>query len=146
MYGTQTACARRGHPAPCSRLERDPNRRLTTRQTQALPARGPGGADIKFAACPANEVVVGFSGYVLFFVDALTFKCAPLTVMSSSTEHVLTIGQTTDTATLGSEEFGTPFAAVDCLPDQVAVSQLVNAGDEIDSFGLACSKVTLVVE
>ncbi len=117
---------------------------ITTTQAGSLPVRPGAQATAQAGLCPANQVVVGFQGRSGGFVDGLSFKCAPLSV-GAGPNYPLVIGTATDTSLIGGTG-GSPFAAMSCANGQVAVSQRPFGAGAIDSFGLACSPVTVVVE
>lgn len=119
---------------------------VTTSQAGALPARMTAQATVQDALCPANQVVVGFAGSAGGYIDSLKFKCAPLSITGQAPNHTLSFGAATDTGSLGGAAGGTAFNAISCAAGQAAVSQRVSAGDAIDSFGIACAALTLVLK
>jgi hypothetical protein len=119
---------------------------VTTAQAGTLPAREAAGNTVENAMCPANQVIVGFSGRTATYIEALSFRCAPLTITGSAPNYELEIGSATNTSPIGGENAGTTFNAINCAAGQVAVSQVPNAGSAIDNFGLRCSEVSLVVD
>ena len=96
--------------------------------------------------CPANQVIIGFSGRSAMYIEALIFRCAPLTISGNAPNYQLQIGNATNTSPIGGENAGTTFNAINCGAGQVAVSQVPNAGSAIDNFGLKCAALSLVVD
>ena len=119
---------------------------VTTTQAGMLPARMSAGNTIENAMCPANQVIIGFSGRTAMYIEALVFRCAPLTITAAAPNYELELGNATSTPPIGAENAGTTFNAIDCAGDQVAVSQMPNAGSAIDNFGLRCAELSLVVD
>jgi hypothetical protein len=119
---------------------------ITTTQAGMLPVRMSAGNTVENAMCPANQVIIGFSGRTAMYIEALIFRCAPLTITGTAPNYELEIGSATDTSPIGGENAGSTFNAINCAGGQVAVSQVPNAGSAIDNFGLRCSEVSLVVD
>jgi hypothetical protein len=111
---------------------------LTTQGTQT-------GSMMQTATCPANQVVVGFSGRAGGFVDALTFSCARLTISGSSPNFTLSIGTPNDTSAIGGPG-GMPFAAIACPAGTIAVGHAGRADIDVQAFGLLCARPTLQVQ
>ena len=119
---------------------------VTTGNGMALAEREAPNAMVETAMCPANQVIVGFSGKSSVYMEALSFRCAPLTIAGSAPNFTLQIGNATDSGMVGDENTGTAFAAINCAAGQVAVSQVLNAAAAVDNFGLRCAALTLVVQ
>jgi hypothetical protein len=113
--------------------------------TTALPVRNVTGVVPVTAMCPADEVVVGFSGRTAQFIQSLDFQCAPLVIGGSSPSFTLSIGAASTTNEMGAPS-GTTFAAISCPNGQVAVGQAPHAGADIDAFGLTCAVPSLVLQ
>ncbi len=116
---------------------------ITTTQAASLPVRETAKAIAQAALCPANQVVVGFQGRSGGYIDAIWFKCAPLSV-GPGPGYGLVVGATTDTALIGGQTGGSPFNAILCAANQVAVAQQPTGGNSVNSFGFACSEVAVV--
>lgn len=119
---------------------------VTTSSGGQLPERNSPTTGVEMAMCPANQVVVGFSGKSGMYMEALSFRCAPLSITGNSPTFQLQVGNATNTGLLGDENTGADFAAINCAAGEVAVSQMINAGDAIDNFGLRCAALSLVVQ
>jgi hypothetical protein len=110
---------------------------LTTRGTQT-------GSIAQTAMCPANQVIVGFSGRQGNLIDSLLFTCAPLQISGSSPTFTLSIGATTNTTVIGGPG-GTPFAPLACPANAVAVGHAGRSNQDVQAFGLVCAQPTLQV-
>ena len=119
---------------------------ITTGAGGNLPEREAPTTGVETAMCPANQVIVGFSGKSAMYMEALSFRCAPLSVAGNAPNFTLQFGNATDSALVGDENTGTNFAAINCAAGQAAVSQVMNAAAAVDNFGLACAALTLVVQ
>jgi hypothetical protein len=119
---------------------------VTTERGGELPERESPNFEVETALCPADQVVVGFRGKSDLYMEALSFRCAPISITGNAPDFVLEIGNATDTDMIGDETSGTDFAAINCADGQVAVSQVMNAGAAIDNFGLRCADLILVVQ
>jgi hypothetical protein len=89
-------------------------------------------------ACPANQVVVGFSGRSGALLDFLSPDCAPLSITGSPGSYTVTIGATTSVPGVG-DQGGSAFADTPCPTGEVATENHLRAGDGIDYFGIGCS-------
>ena len=116
---------------------------ISTSKAGSLPVRESAKSIAQAALCPANQVIVGFQGRSGGFIDALWFKCAPLSV-GPGPGYALVIGATTDSGPIGGQTGGSQFNAIVCGANQVAVSQQPTGGNAVDSFGLACSTIAVV--
>jgi hypothetical protein len=92
--------------------------------------------------CPANEVMVGFTGRSGAFLDQLVFSCAPLTAASEALGTALTPGTAAALAPVGGGG-GMPFAQIACPAGQVASGSLVRTGDYLDAVSLICSRASI---
>src|SRR6185312_16135021 len=70
-------------------------------------------------ACPANQVVVGFSGRSGALLDFLSPDCAPLSITGSPGSYVVTIGSVTSVPGVG-DTGGSPFSDTPCPAGEVA--------------------------
>jgi hypothetical protein len=116
---------------------------VTISPAGTTPLRGLFGVTAWSRPCPADQVVVGFSGRAGALVDALTFDCAPLVVSGTPGAYTLATGAVTALAQVGGNG-GNPFALTSCPAGQVATMCRPRAGDGIDAFGMACSAVSLL--
>jgi len=107
-----------------------------------LPTRGQPGTSAWSRMCPANQVVVSFSGRSGLLVDQLTFACAPLTAAGSAVGSPLNAGAATSLSPVGGTG-GTAFAAMRCGTGQIANALSVRTGDNMDAFALSCSKASI---
>jgi len=104
--------------------------------------RGQSGASAWSRMCPANQVVVSFSGRSGLLVDQLTFACARLTAAAPAVGSALTAGAASSLSPVGGTG-GTAFAAMKCGAGQIANAMIVRTGDNLDAFALACSKASV---
>jgi hypothetical protein len=118
---------------------------VTVASAGQLPARESPSAVAQSVNCPANQVVVGFGGRSGGFIDALDFRCAPLTIGGTSPSFKLSLGTISTTGIIGGATGGSGFADIDCGAGMVAVGQEPHAGAAMDSFGLVCATPTLVI-
>jgi hypothetical protein len=116
---------------------------VTTTLTEAKIPRGnlPGTVPQE-GMCPANEVVVGFDSRAAMYIDQLTFRCAPLTVVPGPQGYALSIGTSKATSAVGADG-GNLQSTVVCPKDSVAVGSILRAGNAIDAFGFGCAPVSL---
>ena len=115
---------------------------MTIQAGASLPTRGKAGTSSWTSNCPANQVVVGFSGRSGLLVDQIALRCAPLGVSSATSGSSLTVGTATSLGAIGGTG-GSAFAAVNCPTGEVATMARVRTGDNLDAFGLACAKGTI---
>jgi hypothetical protein len=91
--------------------------------------------------CPADEVVVGFSGRSGADLDQVAFECAPWTASNNVDGGVLSAGPTVTLPAAGGDG-GTPFQDT-CPPGQLARGSNLRAGAWVDAFGLVCGTPAL---
>jgi hypothetical protein len=115
---------------------------VTIKTGAALPVRGMVGTMAWTRTCPADQVVVGFSGRSGSYVDQLVFICAPLTAASSAVGAALTPGATAALTAIGGNG-GAAFAAIKCPAGELGAGALVREGDFMDAFSIVCSKATI---
>jgi hypothetical protein len=115
---------------------------VTMKAGATLPIRGKAGTSSWTRDCPANQVVVGFSGRSDLLIDQLTLNCAPLVASGSALGSALTVATSTVLPAVGGAG-GTAFAPTKCLSGEVATMARVRTGDNLDAFGLACGKATV---
>lgn len=116
---------------------------VTIKPGAALPVRGMAGTTAWTRTCPADQVVVGFSGRSGSYVDQLVFICAPLTAASSAVGAALTPGATTTALAAIGGNGGSAFAAIKCATGQLGAGSLVREGDFMDAFSIVCGKATI---
>jgi hypothetical protein len=117
---------------------------VTIKAGATLPTRGAAGLAPFTRDCPANQVVVGYSGRAGLLVDQIVLTCAPLSsTASAATGAALTVGATTSTLAAIGGTGGTALTAVRCPTGEVATTTRLRAGDNLDAFGLACAKPTV---
>jgi hypothetical protein len=119
---------------------------VTVAQAGQLTARTSPSAVAQSVNCPSNQVVVGFGGRSGGYIDALDFRCAPLTIGGTSPNFTLSIGNISTTGIIGGATGGSQFPDVDCGNGMVAVGQAPHAGAAIDSFGLICATPSLTIK
>ncbi|HEX3694204.1 MAG TPA: hypothetical protein VH374_02350 [Polyangia bacterium] len=115
---------------------------VTIKAGATLTALGMAGVSPWTRPCPADQVVVGFSGRLGTLVDQLVFVCAPLTASSPTVGTGLMPGTQTSLPGVGGTG-GMPFNAVTCALGEVASGLLVRSGTEMDAFSLICSKAAI---
>ncbi|HEY0137128.1 MAG TPA: hypothetical protein VGB85_23755, partial [Nannocystis sp.] len=108
----------------------------------ALPQRGGLGDTPWMRVCPADHVLVGFSGSAGTGVNQLTFSCAPLVVSEGVGAFTIGVGPATQLMVVGAVG-GMPFMPTSCPIGQVAGAQRLRAGTVVNAFGLGCSAVSL---
>jgi hypothetical protein len=119
---------------------------VRTTQAETLAAIGSlVGSIMQTASCPANQVVVGFTGRSGRLIDALSFVCAPLVIAGTSPTFTLAIGGTSVTGAIGGPG-GAPFAQMNCPAGRVAVGDAGRQSTDINAFNLLCAMPTLVVQ
>jgi hypothetical protein len=114
--------------------------------TTLLPVRQTPSTVAQSVTCPTNQVIVGFDGRTAAYIEALNFKCSPLSISGTSPSFTLNVGTVTTIGPIGAATAGTTFAAITCPAGQVAVAQAPHAGSAIDSFGLVCRTPMLVTQ
>jgi hypothetical protein len=107
-----------------------------------LPERGMFSGPSWWEPCPANEVVVGFSGHSGEYVDQLAFQCGQWIVASGDGGPVLTMTATTSLPAVGGGG-GSPFPAAACPPGQMATGTALRSGFWLDAFSLICGTPSL---
>jgi hypothetical protein len=115
-------------------------------QAGQLPVRQSASAVAQSVNCGANQVIVGFGGRSGGFIDALRFRCAPLTIGGASPNYTLALGSIVTTGIIGGATGGSDFADIDCASGMVAVGQAPHAGAAIDAFGLVCATPSLTIK
>jgi hypothetical protein len=119
---------------------------VETTQAENLATRGTQtGSIAQTAMCPANQVIVGFSGRSGNLIDSLTFSCAPLAITGTSPSFALSIGSTTDSSTIGGPG-GMAFAPLACPANSIAVGHEGRSNQDVQAFGLVCARPTLQVK
>jgi hypothetical protein len=113
---------------------------LTTRPGAILPMRGGSRTSPWLQMCPADEVVVGFSGRSGLYLDQIAFECAPWVATEAGDDAEPSLGRMV-TLTAAGGDSGGPFV-VPCPDGQVARGSHVGAGDWVDAFGLICGSPT----
>jgi hypothetical protein len=115
---------------------------LTTSTGATLPMRGSAQSSPWTQMCPADQIVVGFSGSSGADLDQVAFVCAPWIASIGATGETLSMG-TTVTLTPAGGDGGTPYAEVACPTGQLARGTNSRSGDWVDAFGLVCGTPTL---
>jgi hypothetical protein len=118
---------------------------VTTAMAGTLPSRGTPFSATQTRMCPANQVVVGFSGRQGGLIDSLVFNCAPLVISGTAPNYTMTIDTAAPITALGGPGGTFTFPALNCPSGQIAVTNHGRAQGSIDAFGLACAAPTLVV-
>ena len=109
----------------------------------ALPQRGGAGDTPWVRTCPADQVLVGFSGRASASIDQLTLSCAPL-VVSEAPDGGFSVGLGAATPLMAvGGAGGVAFMQTDCPMGQVGGVQRLRANTLITAFGLGCSAVSL---
>lgn len=126
----------------CSKLVLGADGTLSTTPGTTLPDHG--GAISGTAgstSCPANQVMVGFTGRSGLLVDQLALRCAPVKATGTG-PYTATFGAIT-TATPAGGTGGAAGANVDCPAGQVASIVHMSNGDGVDSFRVQCRKLNV---
>jgi hypothetical protein len=115
-------------------------------QAEQLMERG-GRSDFVFptAACPSNQVIVGFSGRAGGYIDNVGFSCAPLLVTGDATNGYTITIDTANATTIGplGGTGGNDFGLVPCPDGQVSNGVNVYSGSWFDGFSLTCGVISL---
>jgi hypothetical protein len=122
---------------------------VRTTQAETLPPPPPStgiGSTTQTRLCATNQMVIGFTGRSGGFIDEFSFICAPLNIGGASPTFTLSIGTPSAPLTPLGGPGGSPFNAINCPANQVAVGDTGRAGGFIDAFGLRCSTPSLVVQ
>jgi len=119
---------------------------VTVAQVGTLPVRETASAVAQSVTCPSNQIIVGFGGRSGGYIDALSFRCAPLTIGGAAPSYTLGLGTISTTGIIGGATGGSDFASIDCGAGMVAVGQAPHGGAAIDSFGLVCATASLTVK
>jgi len=109
-----------------------------------LPERGSNGGVAWSSLCPTDQVVVGFEGYDGSYVYQLVIHCAPLAIVADSAGYRIVVGLVTRLAPVGVPS-GSQFAAIECLPGQIAMGSNIQADTWPRAFGLFCGTPSLVL-
>ncbi len=98
------------------------------------------GAMTSTVTCPANQMVVGFTGSNGALIDALAFRCAPLAITpDGSGGYGLTTGTVTTLAPAGGTGGG-PIPNTDCPAGEFASGQTIAIGDWLFGFAQVCDR------
>jgi hypothetical protein len=89
-------------------------------------------------ACPANQVVVGFTGRSGALLDFLAPDCAPITIAGSPGNFSVSVGTAAAIPGVG-DQGGATFPDIPCPAGMVATENHLRAGDGIDAFGIGCT-------
>ena len=89
--------------------------------------------------CPANNVMLGFSGGAAALLDRLSLKCAPIVVQQNGATFAVTSGTATQTGLTGGDG-GANFEPTDCPVDTLVTGAHIQAGGSVDGFGVYCRK------
>lgn len=104
-----------------------------------LPNRGTSGTGALMSTiCPAGQIVVGFSGRDGGAIDRIAVRCAPLSIVATPTEWVVSVGTTITTATAIGGTGGVMFPNTDCPAGQVATRVRMHHMTDVNGLGLAC--------
>jgi hypothetical protein len=93
--------------------------------------------------CPADQIVVGFSGRSGAFVDGLAVVCAHWIVQATGAAYALSEDSVT-TLTYAGGAGGDAFGLESCPSGQMATGIAGRSGFWLDHFGLLCSEAALV--
>jgi hypothetical protein len=104
----------------------------------ALNARGSLQTALWSQMCPAEQVVIGFSGRTGDFVDRLAFMCAHWIVSIADGGASLSADSLTTLPAAGGLG-GVAFPLEMCPPGQMATGDRLRAGFFVDQFALLCS-------
>jgi len=106
-----------------------------------LPLRGsPADAVRTVARCPANTILVAFSGRAGTLIDRVDMDCAPLEVTGTAPDLEIVVGASVSGGGFGGDGGGL-FDRTSCLAGEIPSGMTVRAGNNIDGLGLLCSAV-----
>lgn len=124
----------------CATVSVGQNGAVTTNVQGMLPVHGDEEFGIPFSVmCPANQVAVGFEGNAGTAIDAMTLRCAPISVGGT----MIAIGAASPVLPGPGGTMGTPYT-VSCPGGTLARGRFGFADSVLQSFGLHCAVPTLV--
>jgi hypothetical protein len=127
----------------CGTLVLDLNAQtVTVAAGDSLPLRGGPNATQVEPRCPADTVLVGFSGRVGALIDRVDLQCAGVTLAGDAPTFSLVIEDAVDGDGFGGNG-GAAFAPTACGAGEVARGVTINAGSLINNLALRCSTLTL---
>jgi hypothetical protein len=89
--------------------------------------------------CPADRVLVGFSGRSGLLIDQLTLQCAQIVYREDgSNAWSQEVRDPVDLSSVGGNG-GTAFDQTNCPTGQIARGATIRYGDSIDAFGMICA-------
>jgi hypothetical protein len=119
--------------------------KLTITMVGQLPPHGDfPGVVMQTPSCPADQVIVGFDSKAAMYVDQISLRCAPLTIVAGDAGYTLSVGTSAPIAAVGGQG-GTPQRQVSCPPGTVAAGSVLRAGSYVDAFALACASPVLIL-
>jgi hypothetical protein len=92
--------------------------------------------------CPANMMIIGYSGRSGVLVDQLSFVCAPLVISGAPGSFSIGYGAQTTLAAIG-DSGGSAFGPLICASGRVATGDSGRAGSFVDAFAMLCSRPQL---
>jgi hypothetical protein len=117
---------------------------VTISTTVTLPSRGKASDLMQQSNCPADQVMIGFTGSSGDYIDWIAPICAPLTVVGDATNgYSLQIGQSTVVTNKIGGSGGVFFGEIYCGPGQVVRGWTGYSGDWFDKFGMVCGELSL---
>lgn len=128
----------------CGKVELSSDLTVTIAAGTKLPQRGTNTGAAVSRTCPANQMVVGFSGRASAVVDQLILRCAPLVMAGADAGGNITpeLGAITTVPQAGGDG-GVAVPDTDCENGGVAPGANIRASAAIDAFGLRCGAPTL---
>lgn len=132
-----------GFQATCGELTlaSAPPAAISTTTGSSLPMRGASKGSAWSQVCPANQVVVGFSGRSGSDLDQVAFDCAAWTAASDEAGTPLSMGTPVTLPAAGGDG-GLPFQGA-CPPGQLARGTNGRFGQWVNAFALVCATPTL---
>jgi hypothetical protein len=112
----------------------------TTKSGTTLTLRGSTNATQAESRCPANTMLVAFSGNAGQLIDRVDMQCAGLTATGAFPNLSVTV----DTPVAGDGfggNGGAPFGATSCAAGEVARGLTIEAGNSVTALGLRCAVV-----
>jgi cysteine-rich repeat protein len=105
------------------------------------PVGGGGGGPFN-SLCPADQLLVGYSGRAGAYIDAIRFSCVPLVITEDNAGFKVSPGMITNLAQFGGGGGGV-IPQTNCPAGQIANRKTGRSGGYIDQFGLGCASFGL---
>jgi hypothetical protein len=92
--------------------------------------------------CPADQMIIGFTGHSGALVDQLQFTCATLVISGGAGGYSIGYGAQTTLSAIG-DSGGSAFGPQMCAGGRVATGDSGRAGSFVDAYAMLCSRPQL---